>query len=195
MKNVLDKIFGSRVRAKILGWFFTHIDEKFFVRQLAPIIGEDPTNISREMARLESLSILISNRQGNQKQFQVNKECSFLEELRGLVLKTTGIAGQLKTELAGIKGVKFAFIYGSYAKGQETADSDVDLFIVGSVNLDLLDAMLGEIERTLGRTINYVLYDSREFKEKVSSGDGFVTDVLASDKVILMGEVSGFKAA
>jgi DNA-binding transcriptional ArsR family regulator len=98
MKNVLDKIFGSRVRAKILGWFFTHIDEKFFVRQLAPILGEDPTNISREMARLESLGILISTRQGNQKQFQVNKECSFLEELRGLVLKTIGIAGQLKLE-------------------------------------------------------------------------------------------------
>jgi predicted nucleotidyltransferase len=195
MKNVLDRIFGSRVRAKILGWFFTHIDEKFFVRQLAPILGEDPTNISREMAKLESIGILISARQGNQKQFQVNKECSFLEELRGLVLKTTGIAGHLKTELAKIKGVKLAFIYGSFAKGQETADSDVDLFIIGSINLDLLDTMLGEIERKLGRAINYVLYDFREFKEKVSSGDGFVTDVLASDKVMLMGEVSGFKAA
>ena len=195
MKNVLDKIFGSRVRAKILGWFFTHIDEKFFVRQLAPIIGEDPTNISREMARLESLGILISTRQGNQKQFQVNRDCSFLDELRGLVLKTTGIAGQLKAELVRIKGVKFAFIYGSYAKGQETADSDVDLFIVGSVNLDLLDSMLGEVEQKLGRTINYILYDFREFKEKVSSGDGFVTDVLANDKVMLMGEVRGFKAA
>lgn len=195
MKNVLDKIFGSRVRAKILGWFFTHIDEKFFVRQLAPILGEDPTNISREMARLESLGILISNRQGNQKQFQVNKDCSFLDELRGLVLKTTGIAGQLKAELAKIKGVKFAFIYGSFAKGQETADSDVDLFIVGSVKLDMLDTMLGEIERKLGRSINYVLYDFREFKEKVSSGDGFVAEVLANDKIILMGEVSGFKEA
>lgn len=195
MKNVLDNIFGSRVRAKILGWFFSHIDEKFFVRQLAPILGEDPTNISREMARLESLGILMSARQGNQKQFQVNKECSFLEELRGLVLKTTGIAGQLKTELAKIKGVKFAFVYGSYAKGQETADSDVDLFIVGSVNLDVLDTVLGEIEKKLGRAINYVLYDFKEFKEKVSSGDGFVTDVLENDKVMLMGKVSGFKAA
>jgi predicted nucleotidyltransferase len=195
MKNVLDKIFGSRVRAKILGWFFTHIDEKFFVRQLAPILGEDPTNISREMARLESLGILISTRQGNQKQFQVNKECSFLEELRGLVLKTIGIAGQLKLELTKVKGIKFAFIYGSFAKGQETADSDVDLFIVGSVNLDVLDSMLGEVEKKLGRAINYVLYDSREFKEKVSLGDGFVTDVLANDRVMLMGEVSGFRAA
>jgi hypothetical protein len=99
MKNVLDKIFGSRLRAKLLGWFFTHIDEQFFVRQLAPILKEDPTNISREMAKLESLGILASVRQGNLKQFRVNKACSFFDELRGLVLKTTGIAGQIKAEI------------------------------------------------------------------------------------------------
>jgi predicted nucleotidyltransferase len=195
MKNVLDKIFGSRLRAKLLGWFFTHIDEQFFVRQLAPILKEDPTNISREMAKLESLGILASVRQGNLKQFQVNKNCSFLEELRGLVLKTTGIAGQIKTEIEQIKGIRIAFVYGSFAKGQETAESDVDLLLVGNVNQDTLDTVLQDLEKKLGRTINYVLYEWKEFQEKVSSRDGFITDVLAGDKVMLVGEVRGLKAA
>jgi len=195
MKNVLDKIFGSRVRAKLLGWFFTHTDEQFFVRQLAPILKEDPTNLSREMARLENLGILSSARQGNMKQFRVNRDCSFFNELKGLVLKTTGTAGQIKAELEKIKGIRLAFIYGSFAKGKETADSDVDLLLVGNANQDILDTVLQELEKKLGRTINYVLYDWKEFKEKISSRDGFITDVLVSDKVILMGEIGGFKAA
>jgi len=195
MKNVLDNIFGSRVRAKLLGWFFTHVDEKFFVRQLAPIIKEDPTNISREMAKLEGFGILTSVRQGNLKQFQVNKGCSFHNELRGLVLKTTGIAGQVKAKIEQIKGIKIALIYGSFAKGQETAESDVDLLLVGDVNQDILDTALQGLEKKLGRTINYVLYDWKEFKEKVSSRDGFITDVLKDEKIILLGNIDGYKTA
>jgi len=195
MKNFLDNIFGSRVRAKLLGWFFTHVDEKFFVRQLAPIIKEDPTNISREMAKLEDLGILTSVRQGNLKQFQVNEGCSFLNELRGLVLKTTGIAGQVKSKIVQIKGIKIAFIYGSFARGQETAESDVDLLLVGDVNQDILDTALQGLEKKLGRTINYVLYDWKEFQEKVSSRDGFITDVLKDEKIILTGNVDGYKTA
>jgi len=194
MAESLEKLFGSRIRTKLLTWFFTHTDEKFFVRQLAPIIDEDHANLSRELIRLEKLGILVSERQGSQKYFQVNKDCSFLDELRGLVLKTTGIVGQIKAEIEQIKGIKIAFIYGSFAKGQETADSDVDLLLVGNVNQDILDTALQGLEKKLGRTINYVLYNWKEFKEKISSRDGFITDVLAGDKVILMGEVGGFKA-
>jgi predicted nucleotidyltransferase len=194
MAEILEKLFGSRTRTKLITWFFTHIEEKFFIRQLAPIIEEDHANLSRELIRLEKLGILVSERQGSQKYFQVNKGCAFVDELRGLVLKTTGIAGQLKAELETIKGARFALIYGSFARGQETTDSDVDLLLVGNVNQDILDTALQELEKKLGRTINYVLYDWKEFKEKVSSRDGFLTDVLAGDKIILMGEIGGFEA-
>jgi hypothetical protein len=57
MSKITGKIFGSRIRAKILGWLFTHPDESFFVRQMALILEEDPTNVSREMAKLEALGI------------------------------------------------------------------------------------------------------------------------------------------
>jgi predicted nucleotidyltransferase len=194
MSNVLDKIFGSKTRAKLLGWFFTHTDEEFFVRQLAPILKEDPTNLSREMAKLETLGILTSLRQGNLKQFRVNKGGSLFPELRGLVLKTTGIAGQIKAELESIEGIRLAFIYGSFAKGAETADSDVDLFVVGKISLDALDTVLQRLEKKLGRTINYVVYNRKEFDEKVTSRDGFVTDVLKGEKIVLTGEADGYTA-
>ena len=187
MKNVTEKLFGSRVRAKLLGWFFTHEEEVFFVRQIGSILREDPTNLSREMAKLEDLGILKSKREGNLKQFFVNRHCSFFKEMKGLVLKTVGVAGRIREALDRLPGIQLAFIYGSYARGKETAASDIDLMIVGRVDMDKLDTILRELEEELGREINYVLYSKNEFKAKRKKKDGFVMDVLAEEKMILIG--------
>jgi predicted nucleotidyltransferase len=156
MKNPIEKLFGSRIRAKLLGWFFTHTGVSFFVRQLASILKEDPSNLSREMASLERLGILKSTRQGNLKHFQANPGCPFFAEMKGLVLKTNGVAGQIKKAMDSLAGIEFAFIYGSFARGEEQTDSDVDLFIVGNMDMDLLDTSIGDLEKSLGRSINYV---------------------------------------
>ena len=194
MSKIPEKIFGSRIRAKILGWLFTHPDESFFVRQMALILKEDPTNVSREMAKLEELGILKSKRNGNLKHFQANQTCPFFEELKGLVLKTTGVAGRIRASLDKRAGIEFAFIYGSYAKGEEKADSDVDLLIIGDVDMDRLDSNLGKLEKMLGREINYVLYSKEEFKSKRKAKDGFLMDVLSGKKIILIGAENGLEA-
>jgi predicted nucleotidyltransferase len=194
MSKTTEKIFGSRIRAKILGWLFTHPDESFFVRQMALILKEDPTNVSREMAKLEELRILRSKRNGNLKHFQANQECPFFEELKGLVLKTTGVAGRIRTSLDKLAGIVFAFIYESYAKGEEKADSDVDLLIIGEVDMDRLDSNLGKLEKRLGREINYVLYSMEEFKSKKKAKDGFLMDVLNGKKVMVVGAENGLEA-
>ena len=195
MSKLTSKIFGSRIRAEILGWLFTHPEESFFVRQMALILKEDPTNVSREMARLEDLGILRSKRSGNLKHFQTNRECPFFEELKGLVLKTSGVAGRLQDALVKLTGIEFAFIYGSYAKGEENAGSDVDLFIIGNVDMDRLDSNLGRLEKALGREINYVLYSMEEFKAKRKARDGFLMDVLRTKKIVLVGTEHGLESA
>ena len=194
MTTTIEKIFGSRIRAKLLGWFFTHPEESFFVRQIASIVKEDPTNLSREMAKLEELGILESKRDGNLKRFQANPDCPFSQELKGLVLKTTGIGGQIKASLGKLAGIDYAFIYGSYARGDEKVDSDVDLLIVGDTDMDRLDSLLNNLEKKLGREINYVLYSRGEFKSKRKAKDGFLMDVLAEEKIILIGTGDGLKA-
>jgi len=195
MRTPLEKIFGSRIRAKLLGWFFTHTEEVFFVRQLASILEEDATNLSREMARLEELGILRSKREGNLKRFQANPDCPFLKELKEFVLKTTGVAGQMREALATLAGIEYAFIYGSYAKGEEHANSDVDLLVVGSVDMGELDTMLNELEKRLGREINYVLYGQEEFTSKRKARDGFLTDVLEGERIMLVGKEDGLRAS
>jgi len=194
MGKTIEKIFGSRIRAKILGWLFTHPDESFFVRQIALILKEDPTNVSREMAKLEDLGILKSKRNGNLKHFQTNPDCSFFKELKGLVLKTTGVAGQIRASLDKLAGIEYAFIYGSYAKGEERADSDVDLLIIGDVDMDRLDSNLGKLEKTLGREINYVLYSMEEFKSKKKAKNGFLMNVLRGNKIMMVGTENGLEA-
>jgi len=195
MTSMIEKIFGSRIRAKILGWFFTHPEESFFVRQIATILREDPTNLSREMSKLENLGILTSKKIGNTKHFQANPHCAFFRELKGLVLKTAGVAGQIKVALERLTGVQFAFIYGSYAKGEEKAHSDVDLMIIGDVDLNQLDPLASSLEKRLGREVNYLLFSQVEFQAKKRAKDGFLMDVLGEVKIMVIGNENELASA
>lgn len=193
--QIMEKIFGSRIRTRTLAWFYMHQDESFFVRQLAAILKEDPTNLSRELSNLEKMGILLSTRYGNLKYFKVNKSCSFFNELKGLILKTAGVAGSLKSALQKIPDIKHAFIYGSYARGEEKADSDIDVMIIGDVDLDKLDSLISELDKKFGRTINYVAYDYKEFLTKKKKKDGFIMDVLKDKKIMLIGDKLEFRKA
>ena len=195
MISMIEKIFGSRIRAKILGWFFTHPEESFFVRQIATILREDPTNLSREMSKLENLGILTSKKIGNTKHFQANPHCAFFRELKGLVLKTAGVAGQIKVALERLTGVQFAFIYGSYAKGEEKAHSDVDLMIIGDVDVNQLDPLASSLEKRLGREVNYLLFSQVEFQAKKRAKDGFLMDVLGEVKIMVIGNENELASA
>jgi len=190
---MMETLFGSTIRAKILGWFLTHSEERYFVRQLSHLLQEDPTNVSRELSRLAKLGIFVSEQEGNLKYYKVNTECAFYPELRGLVLKTVGVAGILKQSLMGLAGVQAAFIYGSFADGTETATSDVDLIVVGEVDQNRLDEILSDLETRLGRTVNYVFYGAEEFSEKQHEADGFLAQVLNDNKIMLIGNVDGSK--
>jgi len=192
---MLEKLFGSKIRAKVLGWFFTHSEERYFVRQLAQLIKEDPTNISRELSRLERLGILLSEEEGNLKYYRVNKGCPFFGELRGLVLKTVGVAGTLKEALQGVEGIKGAFIYGSFAHGSEGANSDVDLILIGELDQNVLDEVISEVEKRLGRTVNYILYTPEEFAEKSKEKGGFLAEVLRDRKIMLIGSEGELKGS
>lgn len=194
MSKLLDKLFGSRTRARLLGWFFAHSGESYSVRQLASILGDDPSNLSKELAKLEELGILISSRERNLKHFQVNQECAFGPELKGLVQKTTGIMGRLTSALQAAKGIGFAFVYGSFAKGTENAESDIDLLIVGDIDLDKLDRIFIGLEKAFGRTVNYVLYNKREYETKMAESNAFLQEVRGRDKIWIIGKNDGPEA-
>jgi predicted nucleotidyltransferase len=192
MENTtISRLFGSKLRAKILGWFFLHTEERFYVRQLAGLLEEDLANLSKELKRLEQLNVLGSVMQGNQKYYFVNEKNPVFKELRGLVIKTIGLIDILQQEFKAIsRKIKLTFIYGSFAKEKVNLKSDIDLMVVGKVSFSEVTAIVARAEKKLGREINPVVMDENEMKERMKKKDHFLSRVWAEPKIWLLGNES-----
>ena len=185
---MLDKLFGSKLRARLLIWLFLHTDERYFVRQLKVLLKEDAANISRELLRLADMGILTCQTEGRQKYYQANKNCPVFTELRGLVLKTAGLANVLHRALKPLsKKIKAAFVFGSFAANSARAGSDVDLLVIGSCSFGEVAAAVGKAQDKLGREVNPSVYPLDEFKKKAAAGHHFIKTVLAGPKIFLIG--------
>jgi predicted nucleotidyltransferase len=185
---MLETLLGSKLRAKVLGWLFSHPDERYFVRQLTALVQEDSTNMSRELARLEKTGILISTTEGRQKYYQANRESPLFDELHGLILKTAGVAYVLRSALEPAREkIRVAFIFGSIASGNENRRSDIDVMVIGKIAFENVVAFLSPAEKKLKREINPIVYHAAEFKRKVKEGHHFVKTVLDGQKIFLAG--------
>ncbi len=182
-------LFGeSRVRRDLLVRFFAHPGLERHVRELARDTGWSPTIIGRELNNLERAGILRSERIGNLRRYRVDADSPVATEIRSLVQKTIGIEARLRLALRGVPGVEEAFLYGSYARGDERATSDLDLMVVGSVDQELLSDRLTEAERDLGRDVNPTTYDREELERLQRDGDQFVANVFRGPRVELVQE-------
>ena len=186
---MLETLLGSKLRAKVLGWLFSHPDERYFVRQLTTLVKEDSTNVSRELIRLEKTGILISTTEGKQKYYQANRQSPLFNELHGLIVKTTGVADVLRSALAPSVGqIRVAFIFGSIASGNEDKASDIDMMVAGDISFGDVVSLLSPAEEKLGREVNAVVYPVAEFKKKVKEDHHFVKTVLEDEKIFLIGD-------
>ena len=185
---MLEQLLGSRLRARVIGWLFTHTDEQFYVRELSKVLSEDSTNISRELARLESLGILLSTRSGQQKYYGANPTSSLFDELKSLAAKTTGAVDAIRRALRDQRErIQVAFVFGSFARQEQTADSDVDVMIIGDVDEVALQSSISRAESNLRRDINYSLLSREEYREQLSREGGFLLTVLEGPKLMVMG--------
>lgn len=186
---MIEAIFGSKLRIKILGWLYTHTDRRYFVRQLTNLIKEDSTNVSRELIRLEKAGIVVSTTEGRQKYYQANSKSPIFNELKSIVRKTFGVADVIREALAPVSGgIKAAFIFGSVARSSDDRKSDIDVMIIGDVTFDEVVSALSPAENTLGREINSVVYPVAEFSKKVNKDHYFVKNVLGKEKIFLIGD-------
>jgi len=186
---MLDKLLGSKLRAKLLGWFMLHADERYFVRQLASLIHEDPTNVSRELAKLAGLGILESSREGRQKYYRVNHSSPVFRELRSLAIKTIGLSDVVRAQLKPLSDrIRVAFIFGSLAEERETARSDIDLMVIGETTFAEVCDALRPVHEIIGREINPTVYPQREFQTKLKSGHHFLKSILRAKKIFMAGD-------
>jgi predicted nucleotidyltransferase len=184
---MLKTLFSSRVRVKVLAAFFLLPGEAHNAWELAHRLEENYSAVWKELARLEKAGILIGEQESNSKSYRVNEVCPITPELRSIVLKTEGAGKAIKGKLQDMGQVEAAFIYGSYASGEADASSDLDLMIIGEVNLETLAPVISELERELNRPINYIIYSKGEWKEKLDAKDSFLERVIKAPKIILTG--------
>ena len=179
----------SRLRRKILSYFYTNPGARLYLREIASILKEDPGNLSKEFFKLEEEGVFISTRRGNQKCLYLNTDYPLFKELKSIVFKTIGVEGRLKEMMADIEGIKAAFIYGSFASNREKMTSDIDLFIIGNPDEDKLIQCIESLEKMLQREINYNIYPPEEYSRKLKIGDSFLKNILKRPKIILRGKV------
>ena len=179
----------SKARQRVLAVLFGNPGRSFYANEVIALAQSGTGAVQRELAALSEAGLLTVRRQGNQKHYQANADAPVFTELRGLVLKTMGLADVLRVALAPLAPqITLAFVYGSVAKQQDTAASDIDVMIVSDAlgYADVFDA-LESATAMLGRKVNPTLYTPTEVAKRTSQDNAFVTRVLQQPKIWLLG--------
>ena len=188
---MLPYLVASKLRRRLLAHYFTHPDEKYYVREVAALLHLDPGNLSKELRRLTQEGLFEEEQKGRIKFYRLNPHYSLYGEIRQIIFKTEGVEGSLRVLVNEFPEIEAAFIYGSYAQGKEKASSDIDLMVVGTPDRKRLTSKIRNLEDQLGREINFNLYPAVEFKKKSKEKGGFLAEVVAGRKILLKGTLRG----
>jgi predicted nucleotidyltransferase len=167
---------------------FTDPVKEFHLRELSRLSSLALGTIQQEVGKLSRADLLVARRDGNRLYYRANTGHPIFSELHGIALKTTGLREQLAEALAGVPGIKMAFVFGSAATGTTGAASDVDLLVVGDVGLRALAPKLRPLTSSLGREVNPHVLTRDTLADKAHAGDAFITNVLAAPKIWITGD-------
>jgi len=186
--GLADLLFG-RTRGAILALLYGHADQTFYTRQIAREVDASIGAVQRELENLSKVRLIVRNSLGSQVFYQANRSAPIFKDLQALINKTIGVFSVLRSALQPLsKRIVVAFVYGSVAREEETAQIDVDLMVVGKATLHDVLSRLSTVEKGIGRPINPTVYSVAEFKSKLASGNHFLTAVLKGQKVFLLGD-------
>ncbi len=180
----------SELRRKLLTFFYVNRTARVYVRQLAVALEADSTNVSRELARLAQEGLLRSETEGRQLYYSVNRDYPYLKPVFALLQGSVGIQPTLKHALQAVPGIRSAWIFGSFAKNESDAASDIDLLIVGKPDQTELAAEVRKAEKTLRREINYTVLTQKDLKRRLQKRDPFVTDIWSGKRINLIDVIS-----
>lgn len=176
----------SAARQRLLAYYFTNPSARQHLRDLAARLSIDPSNLSKELGRLEREGLFRSEVSGRQKYFQLNRQYALFEEVRSIVAKTIGAVPLIAQSLKKVEGIAEAYLYGSFARNQQDASSDIDVLVIGDPRGEILAEAVRKLERQLGREINYTVFSRKEFKSRRRRKDAFLEDVWHNKRVSLV---------
>ena len=184
---ILDKLIGSKGRVTLLTMLLDGKQRRIHIRELARNSGLSAPSLMREAKSLVKIGLLLEERDGNRVDYLANVASPLYAVLSELVAKTTGAEIALKEAFSDSDN-DVVFIYGSRAKGMERTDSDYDVLVIGREGLRKTVARAGAVANRIGVEVNPYVITTEEFRQRISSGDHFLKEVMASQKIFLKGD-------
>jgi predicted nucleotidyltransferase len=185
--NLLPNLFLSEIRAALFRLFFGPSTGRLYRAEIIARFDFAGRSVEEELEKLVRMELLHTTKDGNRRYYEVNRGHPLYPELRGIVLKTGGLRDVLAEALKGAK-VDHAFVFGSIAAGTESAESDVDLMVIGPATHRQAASGLRRAGETLGREINPHFFTQAEFFDRLSKRDHFLGDVMAKPKLFILGD-------
>lgn len=193
---MLEQLFTSKARVKVLETFLvTSSDSEMHIRELARTLNTSPPHIMRVLEGLTRLGILMKVKRGNMVFYRRNKSSAIAEDIKRILLKTESLGYELQKTLKATNGrnIKYALIYGSFAKGTEVTSSDIDLLVIGSIDEDEVVKTVLNAQKRIGREINYVVWSEKEFHEKIRARTVLLREISKTPVIMLIGDGHEFK--
>ena len=186
-RNPATILFG-RTRQQVLSWLYGHADERYYLRQIVRQTGSAHGAVQRELQLLVDAGLIGRTAEGSHVYFQANKASPIFVELQAILRKTSGLVDVIREALALLSDrVTAAFVYGSAARGEMRADSDVDVLVVGDASFSDVASALGDAQIRLGRDVNPTVYPPAEFRAKLRARHHFLTTVLKEPRLFVLG--------
>ena len=175
----------SKVTQAALGYFMLHEGAELYVNEMARRFLLDQGNLDRKLKELEKEGILKSEFRGKERYYSLNPSFPLLKEYKKIILKTVGLEHLLKKALQAVKGLKRAYLFGSYARDQMDLASDIDLLVIGNHSTLELQKKISEIQKSIGREINVVQMSPAEY-EKRQKTNPFLKSVHQGKKIQIL---------
>jgi predicted nucleotidyltransferase len=191
-RQPIDFLF-SPYRRQALALLLLRPDERFHVRELERLTGISAGSLHRELKAMSEAGLLIREHQGNQVLYQADRSCSIFEELASIFRKTVGLGFELTTALEPIADrIDVAFVFGSMASGTQHAKSDLDICVLGEVELLDVVKAIGSLQESLRREINPVVMSAKQFASDLANQERFAERLAAEPKIFVIGDENDF---
>jgi len=191
-KSTLELLFRSRTLIAILKILFMNQTKEYYLYDLASRAAAAPATVFRELERIQPLDIILKIKQGHIAYYKINKHCIIHNELKKIFLKFE-LADELISKTLKKFEIKYALIYGSFARGTETETSDLDLLIIGNVDRDSISHSISNLSSKIGREINFILWIEKIFQDKANQHISLLNNIKNNEIIMIRGDENEFK--